>query len=110
MAKKEEVKQLHQKKFTYEELTNIAQKAVSDLNLANAKIQQLVERINELSAFAASKSMDYGFKVLENADKFPASFVEQVKTEIMNVLIAKEEPKEEPKQEQENIGTDGKQD
>lgn len=92
MEEKEVKKEQAEKKFTYEQLSQIAASLSS-------QVQQLSAKLNEANMFNMFKRLDYCFKVLETAPKVPATFfsedfVERCAKEIeeaMNPLVPEEE-------------------
>lgn len=79
------------KKFTYEQLEQIAG------NLSN-QVQQLSARLQEANMFNIFKRLDYCFKVLEVAPMFRADFVERCAKEIEETMTPTE-PTSEPTKE-----------
>lgn len=75
------------KKFTYEELENIAG------NLSS-QVQQLTARLQEANMFNVFKRLDYCFKVIENASAFNPDFINVIVTEVEAAMTIKEEGKE----------------
>lgn len=75
------------KKFTYEELENIAG------NLSS-QVQQLTARLQEANMFNVFKRLDYCFKVIENASAFNPDFINVIVTEVEAAMTIKEEDKE----------------
>lgn len=79
----EEKKEMAQpKKFTYEELENIA------ANLSS-QVQQLSARLQEANMFNMFKRLDYCFKVLEVAPSTPLfnpDFIERCAKEIEDLM------------------------
>lgn len=80
------------KKFTYEELENIAG------NLSS-QVQQLTARLQEANMFNVFKRLDYCFKVIENASAFNPDFINVIVTEVEAAMKIKEEGKEVPDSE-----------
>lgn len=81
--------EMPKKKFTYEELENIAG------NLSS-QVQQLTARLQEANMFNVFKRLDYCFKVIENANAFNHDFVNTIVTEVEAAMTIKEEDKEVP--------------
>ena len=75
------------KKFTYEELENIAG------NLSS-QVQQLTARLQEANMFNVFRRLDYCFKVIENASAFNPDFINVIVTEVEAAMTIKEEGKE----------------
>lgn len=75
------------KKFTYEELENIAG------NLSS-QVQQLTARLQEANMFNVFRRLDYCFKVIENASAFNPDFINVIVTEVEAAMTIKEEDKE----------------
>lgn len=75
------------KKFTYEELENIAG------NLSS-QVQQLTARLQEANMFNVFRRLDYCFKVIENASVFNPDFINVIVTEVEAAMTIKEEGKE----------------
>jgi len=78
----------NEKKLSYEELEKAANGLLEQRN-------QLMARVQQLSEVAAFKRIDYLFKVVENADKFPSNFVITCTEELVQTMsIPEKEEKE----------------
>lgn len=71
------------KKFTYEELENIA------TNLST-QVQQLGNRLQEANMVNIFKRLDYLFKVVENSGSFELDFVDKCINEITEIMTPPE--------------------
>lgn len=97
MEEKKEQVANQPKKFTYEQLENIAG------NLSN-QVQQLGARLQEANMFNMFKRLDYLFKVLEVSHIVPATmfspeFVEQCAKEIEELMTPPAPVEDEPEEE-----------
>lgn len=84
-----------QAKLTYEELTKVAQDLSAQNNYLKQQANTMQQKIVELSNFTMFKRLDYLFKVIENSNQFPAEFVGNCASEIMDVLTIQPEQQEE---------------
>jgi len=94
---KEKTKPMPAGKLTYEELQNAANALHSKNQYLENQNQQLIMKVKELSDFTAFKRLDYLFKVLEFADRFPSDFVISCSEELQTALTI--QPAEEEKKE-----------
>lgn len=90
----EENKERETKKFTYEQLEQIAG------NLS-AQVQQLNAKLQEANLFNVFKRLEYCFKVLELSEmsmsRFSDSFIDSCVEDIENIMTVK--PEEESQEE-----------
>lgn len=82
-----EMKPQNEKKYSYEELNNIA----GQLSQQNQQLYQQLQRANMTNMF---KRLDYLFKVIENGAMFSAEFLDKCLKEIEETMTIEEE--EEP--------------
>lgn len=76
------------KKFTYEQLEQIA-------GSLSTQVQQLTNRLQESNMFNMFKRLDYLFKVLELSSKFNEDFVNKCIKEVEEIMTpSTEETKE----------------
>lgn len=97
MEEKKEIVAEQPKRFTYEQLEQIAG------NLST-QVQQLSERLQEANIFNMFKRLDYCFKVLEvapalSAAMFSPDFVERCAKEIEELMTPPAPVEEETKEE-----------
>lgn len=93
MEEKKETVTEQSKKFTYEQLEQIAG------NLSN-QVQQLSARLQEANMFNIFKRLDYCFKVLEvNPTMFSSGFVERCAKEIESLMTPPTPVEKEAKEE-----------
>lgn len=78
------------KKFSYEELNDIA----SQLSQQNQQLYAQLQRVNMTNAF---RRLDYLFKVVENGAWFTQEFLDNCISEIEESLTIKEEDTEDNK-------------
>lgn len=78
---------MNNKKLNYEELN----KAAGELSLQNQRLIQENKMLNLSNLF---KRMDYLFKVLEYADKFDNSFVQECADELKEHIVIPETKEE----------------
>ena len=78
------------KKFSYEELNDIA----SQLSQQNQQLYAQLQRVNMTNAF---RRLDYLFKVVENGALFTPEFLDNCVSEIEESLTIKEEDTEDNK-------------
>lgn len=78
------------KKFSYEELNDIA----SQLSQQNQQLYAQLQRVNMTNAF---RRLDYLFKVVENGALFTPEFLDNCISEIEESLTIKEEDTEDNK-------------
>ena len=78
------------KKFSYEELNDIA----SQLSQQNQQLYAQLQRVNMTNAF---KRLDYLFKVVENGALFTPEFLDNCISEIEESLTIREENTEDNK-------------
>ena len=78
------------KKFSYEELNDIA----SQLSRQNQQLYAQLQRVNMTNAF---RRLDYLFKVVENGALFTPEFLDNCTSEIEESLTIKEEDTEDNK-------------
>lgn len=108
MANEEKSNQQEVKQLSYDEL----RKAASELSMQlqrmsqqfNIERQKHQKETQELQMFNMFKRLDFLFKVVENAPRFPAEFVENITKEIVDLLSLSNE--QENKGEKPD-GTDG---
>lgn len=67
------------KKFTYEQLENIASQL-------HEQVRQLSAKLQEVEAFNIFKRLDYLFKVVENSKSFNKDFVDKCSKEIEDLI------------------------
>lgn len=79
-----------QQKMSYEELEQVAAQL-------SQQSQQLYARLQQADMTNMFKRLDYLFRVVENCQQFPAEFVTECVTEIMNIMTIQdpEDTKEE---------------
>lgn len=83
-----------ERKFTYEELSDIANKLSTKVSMLENYNKQLIDKVNELSQFAGFKRLDYLFKVLKYANMFDVDFVNSVITELKDTMTIHTDNKE----------------
>lgn len=83
-AKTVEMKPQNEKKYSYEELNNIA----GQLSQQNQQLYQQLQRANMTNMF---KRLDYLFKVIENGVMFSAEFLDKCLKEIEETMTIEEE-------------------
>ena len=86
-AKTVEMKPQDEKKYSYEELNNIA----SQLSQQNQQLYQQLQRANMTNMF---KRLDYLFKVIENGAMFSPAFTDKCIKEIEDSMTLEEEVEE----------------
>ena len=86
-AKTVEMKPQDEKKYSYEELNNIA----SQLSQQNQQLYQQLQRANMANMF---KRLDYLFKVVENGAMFSPAFTDKCIKEIEDSMTLEEEVEE----------------
>ena len=86
-AKTVEMKPQDEKKYSYEELNNIA----SQLSQQNQQLYQQLQRANMANMF---KRLDYLFKVVENGAMFSPEFTDKCIKEIEDSMTLEEEVEE----------------
>lgn len=79
-----EMKPQNEKKYSYEELNNIA----SQLSQQNQQLYQQLQRANMTNMF---KRLDYLFKVIENGAMFSPAFTDKCIKEIEDSMTIEEE-------------------
>lgn len=82
-----EMKPQNEKKYSYEELNNIA----GQLSQQNQQLYQQLQRANMANMF---KRLDYLFKVVENGAMFSPEFVDKCIKEIEDSMTIEEETDE----------------
>lgn len=82
-----EMKPQNEKKYSYEELNNIA----GQLSQQNQQLYQQLQRANMANMF---KRLDYLFKVVENGAMFSPEFVDKCIKEIEDSMTLEEEVEE----------------
>ena len=82
-----EMKPQSEKKYSYEELNNIA----GQLSQQNQQLYQQLQRANMANMF---KRLDYLFKVVENGAMFSPEFVDKCIKEIEDSMTIEEETDE----------------
>lgn len=82
-----EIKPQSEKKYSYEELNNIA----GQLSQQNQQLYQQLQRANMANMF---KRLDYLFKVVENGAMFSPEFVDKCIKEIEDSMTIEEETDE----------------
>lgn len=87
MEENKEIMAEQPKKFTYEQLENIA-------NSLSNQVQQLSARLQEANMMNIFKRLDYCFKVLECSASFNTEFVNKCSEEIIEIMTPSEEIKE----------------
>lgn len=88
-----EMKPQNEKKFTYDELNDIA----SQLSQQNQQLYQQLQRANMSNAF---KRLDYLFKVVENGAMFSTAFVDKCINEIEDTITIEEDSTQGNKEEE----------
>ena len=87
-----EMKPQSEKKFTYEELNDIA----SQLSQQNQQLYQQLQRANMNNMF---KRLDYLFKVVENGHMFNSEFLDKCISEIEDTITVEEDSTQDNKEE-----------
>lgn len=87
-----------QKKLSYEELNQVASQLQEQNHLLHQRCGELINEINKRDASNLFKRMDYLFKVLDHADKFPADFVTSCSEEIIARMTIPAEKEQNPQE------------
>jgi hypothetical protein len=100
----EETKKKHVKvntnQLSYEDLKNAAQQMSAQLDAVVRENSQLREALKQAQMGNMFAQLEFQFKVISNAEMFPADFVEQCISSIVEVMSpAKEEEKEKEEEE-----------
>lgn len=93
MAK--EGKEGQEKKMSYDELLEAAQKLHYQNNVLKQDMQRLLARLQEASDMGVFKRIEFLFKVVESREgTFPIEFVQKCTDEICSLMTIPEQPED----------------